>query len=53
MSNKKYKVKALPKGLVTQTWRGVLNDERNLPRDWVDRDGVLVGIAGLRNDDGG
>ncbi|KAJ3804580.1 hypothetical protein F5876DRAFT_3048, partial [Lentinula aff. lateritia] len=46
MTHKRYEKKALPRGLVIQTWRRVINDEKNLPKDWIDTDGVLVGIAG-------
>ncbi|KAJ4464950.1 hypothetical protein C8R41DRAFT_912550 [Lentinula lateritia] len=52
MAHKRYEEKALPRGLVIQTWRGVIKDEKNLPMDWIDTDGVLVGIAG-GSDDGG
>ncbi|KAJ3871289.1 hypothetical protein F5051DRAFT_341111 [Lentinula edodes] len=51
LSNKRYEKKALPKGLVIQTWRGLLHNEKSLPRDWIDVNGVLVGIAGRGVDD--
>ncbi|KAJ3978666.1 hypothetical protein F5890DRAFT_1655098, partial [Lentinula detonsa] len=46
MTNPRYEKKALNKRLVLQTWKGVLLNERTLPKDWTDGrvDGVLVGI---------
>ncbi|KAJ3884247.1 hypothetical protein GG344DRAFT_29707, partial [Lentinula edodes] len=44
MAHKRYEIKALPRGLIIQTWRGVIHDKKNLPTDWIDADGVLVGI---------
>ncbi|KAI9060720.1 ribonuclease H-like protein [Trametes sanguinea] len=33
----------LERALVLDTWRGVLEDERSLPDDWICAEGVLVG----------
>lgn len=52
MTNKRYESKALPKGLILQTWRGVLKDEGNLPKDWTNTNGVLVGTTEKERDDG-
>ncbi|KAK0486816.1 ribonuclease H-like protein [Armillaria luteobubalina] len=41
----RYGSKALTKALVLSTWRGTLLNERSLPEDWIDQDGVLVGIV--------
>ena len=30
--------------LVLKTWSGTLQDESNLPDDWIDVSGVLVGV---------
>ncbi|KAJ3727986.1 hypothetical protein DFJ43DRAFT_962098, partial [Lentinula guzmanii] len=34
MTNPRYEKKALNKRLVLQTWKGVLLNERALPKDW-------------------
>ncbi|KAJ3898842.1 hypothetical protein F5879DRAFT_1064900 [Lentinula edodes] len=52
MTNKRYESKALPKGLILQTWRGILKDEGNLPKDWTNTNGVLVGTTEKERDDG-
>ncbi|KAK0477472.1 hypothetical protein EDD18DRAFT_1312745 [Armillaria luteobubalina] len=36
--------KALQKDLVLETWSSVIKDEHQLPRDWTETDGVLVGM---------
>ncbi|KAK0492473.1 hypothetical protein EDD18DRAFT_1079548, partial [Armillaria luteobubalina] len=36
--------KALPKDLVLKTWLRVIKDEHQLPKDWTEADGVLVGM---------
>lgn len=35
----------LPPGIVYQTWRGVLHNEKKLPDEWIGETGVLVGMA--------
>ncbi|KAF5335272.1 hypothetical protein D9758_016227 [Tetrapyrgos nigripes] len=44
MTSKKYEHKAMPRKLVENTWKGLLHDEENLPEDWINLAGVLVGI---------
>ena len=39
----KFAKKALDPDLVRRTWRGVLKDEQNLPKDWIREGEVLVG----------
>lgn len=52
MTNPRYERKALKKSVVIQTWKGLLQNEENLPTDWISASsGVLVGIE-RRNDDG-
>ncbi|KAF8059886.1 hypothetical protein FPV67DRAFT_1424487 [Lyophyllum atratum] len=43
MTNRKYEHKALDKDLVLETWKGVLQNEEDLPVDWTGVVGVLVG----------
>ncbi|KAJ3999730.1 hypothetical protein F5050DRAFT_1797644 [Lentinula boryana] len=52
MTSQRYEKKALSKRLVLQTWKRVLMNEENLPKDWTDGriDGVLVGITGSDRD---
>lgn len=45
MSHTRFGRKALKKHTVLQTWQGTLMDEQNLPEDWSDRTGRLVGIG--------
>ncbi|KAJ7589323.1 hypothetical protein C8J56DRAFT_888910 [Mycena floridula] len=40
-----FKMKALDKALVLETWRGTLKDENLLPKDWICGPKVLVGIG--------
>ncbi len=42
---KRYQSKALPGKLVLRTWSGTLLNEMSLPEDWLEANGVLVGIA--------
>ncbi|THU89607.1 hypothetical protein K435DRAFT_591789, partial [Dendrothele bispora CBS 962.96] len=44
MTSKKFDGKAIPKRLVERTWKNLLYDETNLPEDWTNLAGVLVGI---------
>jgi hypothetical protein len=37
-----FKKKAIPKGVVLNTWKGVLRNEKDLPKDWITEAGVLV-----------
>ncbi|KJA22319.1 hypothetical protein HYPSUDRAFT_186477 [Hypholoma sublateritium FD-334 SS-4] len=50
MSTKQqYKWKKVSRKLVLETWQGVLNNEENLPTDWTQIRGVLVGTGvGMR-----
>jgi hypothetical protein len=41
---KKYGPKALSRNLVHETWKRMLKDKNNLPKDWLEASGVLVGI---------
>jgi hypothetical protein len=41
----RYGWKALPSKTVQRTWQGTLYDELNLPNDWHNISGVLVGIG--------
>jgi ribonuclease HI len=43
----KYGKKAIKKELVQKTWRRVLKNEENLPKNWTWETGVLVGIGGV------
>lgn len=43
MTKPSFGPKALKRGTVLRTWQGVLQDEDNLPPDWVGGPGVLVG----------
>ena len=47
-NKRRYGRKATGMHIVSQTWRGVLHDQRNLPEDWIQQAGVLVGIRPLR-----
>ncbi|KAK0470098.1 uncharacterized protein EV420DRAFT_1616459 [Desarmillaria tabescens] len=49
MVNKyKYGSRALKKATVLSTWRGTLLNEKALPEDWIDQNGVLVGMVPSR-----
>jgi ribonuclease HI len=37
----------LPRKLVLDTWRGTLHAEKDLPRDWLKKAEVLVGIVSI------
>jgi hypothetical protein len=37
-----FKKKAIPKGVVLNTWKGVLRNEKDIPKDWSTETGVLV-----------
>lgn len=43
LTHAKWGEKALKRKTVIQTWRGLLQDESNLPKDWTQSSGVLVG----------
>lgn len=45
MTRKKFGQKAQKPQKVQQTWKGVLKDEEQLPRNWMGAAGVLVGIG--------
>lgn len=46
MTNKKFGDKALKPQQVTNTWKGILHNEDDLPDDWLRTPtGVLVGIG--------
>lgn len=44
----KFKKLATNPDTALQTWSGVLDDEQNLPENWLRRSGVLVGIRARR-----
>ncbi len=44
MTCNRFGKKALQKDLVLRTWSGVIENEQQLPRDWTEFDGVLVGM---------
>ncbi|KAG7445522.1 uncharacterized protein BT62DRAFT_932616 [Guyanagaster necrorhizus] len=44
-SPKRFGQKALNKDLVLRTWSGAILDEKKLPKDWTEVNGVLVGIT--------
>jgi hypothetical protein len=43
MTNLKYGNKGLKTKVVTNTWKGTLENEEDLPRNWTEVSGVLVG----------
>ncbi|KAF8918527.1 hypothetical protein CPB85DRAFT_1213633, partial [Mucidula mucida] len=45
MTHRRFGKKALSKKKVLMTWKGSLKDEHNLPKDWTEVGGVLVGTA--------
>ncbi|KAF9018689.1 hypothetical protein BDZ89DRAFT_959830 [Hymenopellis radicata] len=45
MTRKRFGKKAIPKKHVINTWKGSLKDEYDLPEDWTEVSGVLVGTA--------
>lgn len=47
MTKEKYGTKALKRRLVLQTWRGTIYNKENLPPDWTQKTGVIVGIEHL------
>ncbi len=38
-------MKVMKKQMVLRTWKGVLQDEKAMQKDWITQDGVLVGIV--------
>lgn len=48
MTNKKFETKTIPRKIVLQTWRNTLKNEKDLPEDWTNVRGVLVGIEKQR-----
>lgn len=45
MTRSRFGTKALPRKIVLQTWSGIIEDEHELPTDWIGKVGVLVGIG--------
>ncbi|KAK0468843.1 hypothetical protein IW261DRAFT_1345740 [Armillaria novae-zelandiae] len=45
MTRERFGKKALSKDLVLKTWAGSILNEHQLPQDWTEADGVLVGIG--------
>lgn len=43
MTSVRFHKKALKRKMVLETWRPVLNNANDLPKDWIGRPGVLVG----------
>ncbi|KAK0435594.1 uncharacterized protein EV420DRAFT_1281625, partial [Desarmillaria tabescens] len=44
MTYKRFGRKALPKEIILKTWKGSINNEKNLPPDWIEVCRVLVGM---------
>ncbi|KZP29259.1 hypothetical protein FIBSPDRAFT_727733, partial [Athelia psychrophila] len=44
MTNPKYERKAISRAKVLQTWRGTINDAKNLPSDWTRSKDVCISI---------
>ncbi|KAK0433141.1 hypothetical protein EV421DRAFT_1690382, partial [Armillaria borealis] len=44
VNKRRYDSRALKKAVVLSTWRGTLLNEKALPEDWLDQNGVLVGM---------
>ena len=44
VTSNKYGKRALKQMVVLNTWRNLLKDENNLPKNWLNATGVLVGI---------
>jgi hypothetical protein len=40
----RFEQKAINKNRVVNTWKGLLENEDKLPKDWISNPGVLVGI---------
>jgi hypothetical protein len=51
LTNSRYGKKTVSKKLVKATWKGILQNEKALPENWITDNGVLVGID-LQDDDG-
>ncbi|EIW58191.1 uncharacterized protein TRAVEDRAFT_124712, partial [Trametes versicolor FP-101664 SS1] len=45
LTHKRWKKARLPRELVLATWAGTLQDEKDLPDDWIDEQEVLVGMS--------
>jgi hypothetical protein len=45
VTSNKYGKRALKQMVVLNTWRNLLKDENNLPKNWLNATGVLVGRA--------
>ncbi|KAF9492424.1 hypothetical protein BDN71DRAFT_1396724 [Pleurotus eryngii] len=43
MTHKRHGKRAIKTGIVLETWKEVLKNEHELPKDWIDSSGVLVG----------
>jgi hypothetical protein len=52
MTHRRYGKKALPVKTVLKTWKGVLDNEERLPKDWTAVSGVLLGIGSKRQQGG-
>ena len=52
ITNNKYGKRALRQEVVLGTWRNVLENEKNLPKNWLRTTGVLVGIGQMVHQDG-
>jgi hypothetical protein len=44
LTNSRYGKKTVSKKLVKATWKGILQNEKALPENWITDNGVLVGI---------
>jgi hypothetical protein len=52
ITNNKYGKRALKQQIVLNTWKGLLKNEENLPKNWLKSTGVLVGIDRRTHQDG-
>ncbi|KAF9464302.1 hypothetical protein BDZ94DRAFT_1354993 [Collybia nuda] len=43
-NHSEYGKKAIKESVVLDTWKGILKDEGNLPKEWIWQSSVLVGI---------
>lgn len=53
MTNEGLGKRRLKTKIVLSTWRGTLNDEDKLPKNWTKLSGVLVGIRLRQHQEGG
>jgi len=51
-TSQKYGKKAIKQRIVLSTWKKMLKDEMNLPKNWLKSPGVLVGIDRMEHQGG-